>query len=264
MQKIRIDKLLFERGLVESREKARALILEGKVLVNGINVDKAGAFVRGNASIEILQKMPYVSRGGVKLEEAIRSFKIDVKGKIAMDVGASTGGFTDCLLQHGAKKVYAIDVGYGQLAWELRNNPKVILLEKTNIRYLDRMLRSQSTTHWMVKSEELKDLIRCNIDIATIDVSFISLLKVIPKVTEFLKSEGEIIALIKPQFEVSRKDVRKGVVKDATKQLEVTEKIKAEVKRMGLLVKGIIRSPLIGPKGNIEYFIYLKKPPLVL
>ncbi len=261
MQKTRLDKLLFERGLVESREKARALILEGKVLVNGIKVDKAGAFVRGDASIEILQKMPYVSRGGVKLEEAIRSFKIDVKGKIAMDVGASTGGFTDCLLKHGAKKVYAIDVGYGQLAWKLRNNPKVILLEKTNIRYLEKAIDSSQLR---VNSQRLKDLIECNIDIATIDVSFISLLKVIPKVTEFLKSEGEIIALIKPQFEVSRKDIRKGVVKDEAKQLEVIEKIKAEVKRMGLLVKDIIRSPLIGPKGNIEYFIHLKKPPLVL
>ncbi len=245
MQKIRIDRLLVEKGLVKSREKTRALILAGKVLVNGVKVDKAGTFVRHDASLEILQKMPYVSRGGLKLEEALRSFKIEVKDKIAMDVGASTGGFTDCLLQHGARKVYAIDVGYGQFAWNLRNDQRVTLLEKTNIRYLE------------------KNAIKENIDVATIDVSFISLLKVIPRVLEFLAHHGEIVALIKPQFEVGRKNVGKGgIVKDEAKRLEVIEKIKTEVKKIGLEVYGLIQSPLIGPKGNIEYFIYLK--PLTL
>lgn len=242
MKKVRLDRLLVANGLVESREKARALILEGKVLVNDIKVDKAGTPVDPDASLNVLQKIPYVSRGGLKLETALRSFNIDVDDKIAMDVGASTGGFTDCLLQHGAKKVYAVDVGYGQLAWKLRNNPRVILLEKTNIRYLR------------------KNAVASEIDIATIDVSFISLLKVIPKVSEFLAPHGEIVALIKPQFEVTRKDVRKGgVVKDEAKRLEVIYKITKEVKDMGLEVKGVKKSPLIGPKGNIEYFIYLKK-----
>lgn len=258
VKKTRLDRLLLERGLAESRQNARALILEGKVLVNNIKAKKAGVFVKSDASLQILQKMPYVSRGGIKLEEAIRSLKIDVKGKIAMDVGAATGGFTDCLLQHGARKVYAIDVGYGQFAWELRGNPGVILMEKTNIRYLDKILRSQgSFASGGVRSQEFEDLIERNIDIATIDVSFISILKVIPEVLKFLKKDGEIIALIKPQFEVSRKDLRKGVVRDEAKRLEVIEKIKAEIRGMGLEVKGIIQSPLMGPKGNIEYFIYL-------
>jgi 23S rRNA (cytidine1920-2'-O)/16S rRNA (cytidine1409-2'-O)-methyltransferase len=243
VKKVRLDKLLFERGVIESREKAKAIIVEGNVLVNGVIVDKAGTLVRTDASVEILQKIPYVSRGGLKLEHVIRSFNIEVKGKIAMDIGASTGGFTDCLLQHGAKKVYAVDVGYGQLDWRLRNDERVVLLEKTNIRYLER------------------SAIPDKINIITIDVSFISLLKVIPKALEFLTASGEIIALIKPQFEVGRKDVGKGgVVREESKRLEVIEKIKAELKKIGLEIKGIIKSPLCGPKGNVEYFIYLKKP----
>ncbi len=240
MKKIRLDNLLVEKGLVESREKAKALILEGNVLVNDIKAQKPGTFIPPDASLKILQKMPYVSRGGLKLEAALKNLNIDVQGKVAMDVGASTGGFTDCLLQHGAKKVYAVDVGYGQLAWELRNNPDVVVLEKTNIRYL------------------AKDAVTEKIDICTIDVSFISLLKVIPKVLEFLSPSGEIIALIKPQFEVGKKDVSKGgVVKDETKRLDVIEKISREAQDMGFDVKGIIKSPLTGPKGNIEYFIHL-------
>ncbi len=197
-KKIRLDKLVFEKKLAPSREKASALILEGNVLVNGMKVDKAGALVKEDSEIEILQKMPYVSRGGLKLEAAIREFKVDVKDKTAMDVGASTGGFTDCLLQHGAKKVYAIDVGYGQLDWKLRNDPRVVVLEKINTRYLGEVLRSQESE---VRSQELNDLIKCNIDIATIDVSFISLTKVMPEVIKFIKKDAEIIALIKPQFE---------------------------------------------------------------
>jgi len=256
MQKTRLDKLLFEKRLVESREKARALILEGKVLVNGIKVDKAGTPVRVDAPVEILQRMPYVSRGGLKLESAVKGFSIDVRDKVAMDVGASTGGFTDCFLQHGVKKVYAIDVGYGQFDSKLRNDPRVVLLEKTNIRYLDEIVRSQKSE---VRNQEFEDLLKSNIDIATIDVSFISLLKVIPEVLKFLKKNGEILALIKPQFEADRKDIKKGVVKDEARRLQVVEKIKTEVEKIGLAVKGIIQSPIKGPKGNIEYFIYLKK-----
>ncbi len=240
--KVRLDKLLFEKGLVESREKAKALILGGNVLVNGALVDKAGALVGPDDVLKVESGMPYVSRGGLKLEHAIKYFNIDVKGKTAMDVGASTGGFTDCLLQHEVDKVYAIDVGYGQFSWILRTDEKVVVLEKTNIRHLD------------------KDLIYDEIDIAAIDVSFISLLKVIPKVLEFLKPTGEIIALIKPQFEAGRKDVGKGgVIRSEKKRLEIVEKIKAETDKMGLDVIGTTPSPIKGPKGNVEYFIYLKK-----
>ena len=245
MQKIRIDKLLFDKNLVESREKAKALILGGNVLVNGIIVDKAGTLVKPDDVLTLSAQMPYVSRGGVKLEHAIKTFNIDVKDKTVMDVGASTGGFTDCLLQHGAKKIFAIDVGYGQFSWKLRGDERVVLLEKTNIRYLDR------------------NLVPDKIDTATIDVSFISLLKVIPKVLEFLKQHGEIVALIKPQFEVGRKDVGKGgVVRDESKQIEVVEKIKRASEKMGLEVKGVTASPIKGPKGNVEYLMYaIKSPP---
>lgn len=266
-KKNRLDKLLFEKGLVESREKARALILGGNVLVNGVKADKAGALVKDDALIEILQKMPYVSRGGLKLVSAIRDFEIDIRNKIAMDVGASTGGFTDCLLQQGAKKVYAIDVGYGQFDYKLRNDPRVILLEKTNIRYLDEEVRSQPERpseetrigKSEVRSKELADLKEKNIDLAVIDVSFISLLKVIPAVSTFLKQGGEIVALIKPQFEAGREHVGKGgVVRDEARRLEVVEKIKAETAKIGFGVKGLIRSPITGPKGNVEYLIYLR------
>ena len=245
LNKIRLDILLFDKNLVESREKAKALILGGNVLVNGIIVDKAGTLVKPDDVLTLSAKLPYVSRGGVKLEHAIKTFNIDVKDKIVMDVGASTGGFTDCLLQHGAKKIYAIDVGYGQFSWKLRGDNRVVLFEKTNIRYLDR------------------NLVPDKIDTATIDVSFISLLKVIPKVLEFLKQHGEIVALIKPQFEVGRKDVGKGgVVRDESKQIEVVEKIKSESIKMGLEVKGVTASPIKGPKGNVEYLMYAIRSPL--
>jgi 23S rRNA (cytidine1920-2'-O)/16S rRNA (cytidine1409-2'-O)-methyltransferase len=255
MKKIRLDRLLVEKGVTESREKARALILEGKVFVNETKVDKAGTLVNPDVSLKLLQGIPYVSRGGLKLETALRNFNINVDGKIAMDVGASTGGFTDCLLQHGAKKVYAIDVGYGQLDWKLRNDPRVILLEKTNVRYLDRPAICQRST---VNGQRFEDLINNNIDIATADVSFISLLKVIPGIIEFLKKGGEIVALVKPQFEVGRKCVGKGgVVKDEAKRLEAVDKIIKAAKGIGLEVKGVMKSPILGPKGNVEYFIYL-------
>jgi len=241
--KSRLDKLLFEKSLVESREKAKALILEGSVLVNGIVVDKAGALVRPDDELTVVKKMPYVSRGGLKLEHAVRHFNIDVNDKTAMDVGASTGGFTDCLLQHGARKVYAIDVGYGQFSWILRTDERVVLFEKTNIRYLD------------------KDLIFDEIDIATIDVSFISLLKVIPNILGFMKPAGVIVALIKPQFEAGRKDVGKGgVVRSEEKRLEIVENIKGETAKMGLQILGVTASPVKGPKGNVEYLLYLRIP----
>ena len=231
---------MFEKGLTESREKAKAIILGGNVLVNGLTVDKAGEMVKESASIEVLKKLPYVSRGGIKLEEAIKNFNISVKDKTAMDVGASTGGFTDCLLQNGAGRVYAVDVGYGQFSWRLRNDPRVVLLEKTNIRYLEK--------------SAVMDLI----DIATIDVSFISLIKVIPNVLKFLSPGKEIIALIKPQFEAGRKDVGKGgVIRDETIRQEVIGKIRDGAVNMGLDVRGIIKSPITGPKGNIEYLIYM-------
>jgi 23S rRNA (cytidine1920-2'-O)/16S rRNA (cytidine1409-2'-O)-methyltransferase len=243
LKKSRLDILLFEKGLVESREKAKAVILEGSVLVNGIVVDKAGALVRSDDEMVVVKKMPFVSRGGLKLEHAIRHFDIDVSGKTAMDVGASTGGFTDCLLQNGARKVFAIDVGYGQFSWILRTDERVVLFEKSNIRYLD------------------KDLIFDEIDIAVIDVSFISLLKVIPNVLGFLKPCGVIVALIKPQFEAGRKDVGKGgVVRSEEKRLEIIENIKDETGKMGLEVLGVTPSPLKGPKGNVEYLLYLRKP----
>ena len=242
MKKERLDRMLFDKGLVDSREKAKALVLEGSVSVNGIVVDKAGAQVRHDDVLTLASKMPYVSRGGLKLEQALKEFSLNVKDKVAMDVGASTGGFTDCLLQNGAIKVYAVDVGYGQIALKLRNDERVSLLEKTNIRYLER-----SAVHG-------------DIDIVTIDVSFISLLKVIPKVLEFLKPGGEIVALIKPQFEAGRKDVGKGgVVKDKNIHLQVIEKIKTGSESMGLEILGTTKSPIKGPKGNVEFLIHLRK-----
>jgi 23S rRNA (cytidine1920-2'-O)/16S rRNA (cytidine1409-2'-O)-methyltransferase len=244
-KKVRLDSLLVSKALIESRERAKALILGGKVTVNGVKERKAGVLVDPGAAVEILEPIPYVSRGGVKLEAALNYFHIDVKGKTALDVGASTGGFTDCLLQNGAEKVYAVDVGYGQLDWKLRNNPRVVVIEKANIRYL--------------RNDRIPEMV----DISTIDVSFISLLKVIPKVMEFLKTDGELIALIKPQFEAPRKYVQKGgVVKDEARRLEVVERITGEVKKIPLEVKAVKESPGVGPKGNVEYFIHLEKPPV--
>ncbi|MBI4822679.1 MAG: TlyA family RNA methyltransferase [Nitrospirae bacterium] len=234
--------MVFERGLTESREKARALIMEGRVLVDGKAVVKPGTMI--NKSVEVILKeteMPYVSRGGLKLSAAIEHFGIDLKEKTAIDVGASTGGFTDCMLKMAAKKVYAIDVGYGQFDWRLRQDSRVVLLEKTNIRYLD------------------KDRIPDEIDIATIDVSFISLTKVIPKVMEFLKPRGEIIALIKPQFELQKADVSKGgIVRNEEKRQKAIETTKTFSENLGLTVIGVMQSPVQGQKGNIEYFIYLR------
>lgn len=239
-QKLRLDRFLVERGLVESRERGQAIILAGNVLVNGQKVEKAGALVPEDADIRILgQPMPYVSRGGLKLEAALQGFKVDVSGKAAMDVGASTGGFTDCLLQHECRKVYAVDVGYGQLAWKLRQDPRVISIERTNIREIN------------------PELVPEPIDIAVIDASFISLEKVIPSVLKFLARSAEIIALIKPQFEVGRGQVGKGgIVRDEAARTAVVEKIVGSFRELGLNVKGVMPSPITGQDGNIEYLIY--------
>ncbi|GAB6182887.1 TlyA family RNA methyltransferase [Thermodesulfovibrio hydrogeniphilus] len=238
--KIRLDQLIYQRGITESREKARALILEGKIIVNGNKIEKPGTLVDENSEINLCGEiLPYVSRGGLKLEAAIEEFNVDVKEKVCLDVGASTGGFTDCLLQHGAKKVYAVDVGYGQLAWKLRTDPRVIPIEKTNIRYMP------------------KEKVPEAVDIATVDVSFISLKLVIPKVLEFLKENGEIIALIKPQFEVGKDEVEHGgVIKSPEKRTRVVEDMKKFFESIGLKVIGVIESPIKGQKGNIEYLIY--------
>jgi len=242
-KKERLDRLLVERGFAQSRERARAFILEGRVLVNGQRIDKAGQAVPVEAKIELKgEDIPYVSRGGLKLEEALKSFGISVKGLTALDAGASTGGFTDCLLQHGARRVYAVDVGYGQLAWKLRQDPRVVSLERTNIRYLD------------------KSRIPEPIQIAVADTSFISLDKVLPRITSIVEDKGIIIALIKPQFEVGRDEVGKGgVVRDTKKQARAVDRVIGAAVELGLNVLGLKESPLLGPKGNREYFICLAK-----
>jgi 23S rRNA (cytidine1920-2'-O)/16S rRNA (cytidine1409-2'-O)-methyltransferase len=242
-KKERLDKLLVERGLVESRARAQALILEGRVLVNGQRFEKPGHAVSAEAKIELKgEDIPYVSRGGLKLEGALNSFCIDVDGLTALDAGASTGGFTDCLLQHGARRVYAVDVGYGQLAWKLRQDPRVVSMERTNIRYLD------------------KSRIPEPIQIAVVDTSFISLDKVLPRVASLIEDQGVILALIKPQFEVGRGEVGKGgVVRDPKKQNAAVERITQLARDIGLKVLGVKESPLLGPKGNKEYFICLSK-----
>lgn len=231
-----------EKGLVESREKARALIMEGLVTVDGIRIDKPGHSTLKTAALSVKQPLlSYVSRGGLKLEAALQQFSPDLKDKVVLDVGASTGGFTDCLLRHGARKVIAVDVGYGQLHWKLRKDPRVFLLEKTNIRYL--------------RPESLEE----RPDGATIDVSFISLRIVLPAVAELLGKRGWIIALIKPQFEVGRGQVGKGgVVRDSDLHGEVVERIKEFCAGMGWRVRGEMESPLLGPKGNKEFLLYLQ------
>jgi len=239
----RLDVLLVERGLAESRQRAAALILAGKVHVDGRQASKAGQRVAVDANVELLdQDETYVSRGGFKLASALDSFSVEVGNLVVMDVGASTGGFTDCLLQRGAKKVYAIDVGYGQLAWQLRQDPRVVVLERCNVRYLTR--------------EQVSELV----DLAVIDTSFISLTKVIPKVLKFVKGGGQLLALIKPQFEVGRGQVGKGgVVRDAELHRQVVADIQQCCQSLGLEVRGLKESSLLGPKGNREFFIYAVK-----
>jgi 23S rRNA (cytidine1920-2'-O)/16S rRNA (cytidine1409-2'-O)-methyltransferase len=243
--KMRLDKLVLDRGLAPSREQARALIMAGQVVVNDHVADKAGQLVAPEAALRLKgEVLPYVSRGGLKLRKALEEFGIDVTGLAVIDVGASTGGFTDCLLQKGARRVFAVDVGYGQLAWKLRNDTRVTSLEKTNIRHLE-----------PAGLDEVPDM-------AVIDASFISLAKVIPHVIPLIGADGLIIALIKPQFEVGRGEVGKGgVVRDQEKHREVTGSIRALAEYLGLEVLGETESPILGPKGNREFLICLKKKP---
>ena len=243
VKKDRLDKLLVERGMVQSRERARALIMAGKVVMDGKRVDKPGMQVSVDAEVHLQAKdSPYVSRGGEKMEGALTAFAIDPRGMIVMDVGASTGGFTDCVLQKGASRVYAVDVGYGQLAWKLQKDPRVVILERRNIRYL--------------KREEVGE----EIDLILIDTSFISVEKFLPRLLGFLKKGGAILSLIKPQFEVGKGEVGKGgVVRDQMKYEKVICRISDFSRGLGLKVVGVVESPLLGQKGNREFFIYLKK-----
>ena len=242
-KKERIDKLLLERGIVTSREKAKALIMAGQVIVNDKRVDKAGEMVPSEADIRIKgDQLPFVSRGGLKLEHAINHFNINLTGKTAVDVGASTGGFTDCLLQRGISKVYAVDVGYGQMDLKVKNDARVVPIERTNIRDMNR------------------DNIPEEVDIAVIDVSFISLIKVLPHVIPLLKEKGEIVALIKPQFEVGKGEVGKGgIVRDDKKVEKVLDDVTRFSEESGLEVAGLTPSPILGAKGNREFLIYLIK-----
>ena len=243
MKKERLDKLLVERGLVQSRERARALILAGKVIVDDHAVDKAGTQVPAGAEIRLKgEDIPYVSRGGLKLEKGLDAFGVEVSGRVAIDVGASTGGFTDCLLQRGAARVYAVDVGYGQLAWKLREDERVINMERSNIRHLT--------------SDQLPQ----RPSLAVIDASFISLDKVLPATLSLLSDPGEVVALIKPQFEVGRGEVGKGgVVRDEAQHQRVLENIKSLAQELGCEILGLTESPILGPKGNKEFLIHLRK-----
>lgn len=240
--KERADKLLVERGLVQSRERARALIMAGQVVAGDHKVDKPGQLLDCSIELRVKEDIPYVSRGGLKLQKALDEFAITVAGLVVMDVGASTGGFTDCLLQRGAGRVFAVDVGYGQLAWKLRQDDRVLSLEKTNIRYLE--------------PESLPEVP----DMAVIDASFISLEKVLPNTLRLVKPGGVLVALVKPQFEVGRGEVGKGgVVRDPEKHDEVIESIRTLAHSLQLEVLGVTESPILGPKGNREFLIYLKK-----
>ncbi len=242
-EKQRLDVALFELGYTESREKARALIMAGQVYVNGQKSLKAGDSIKPDDKIEVRgEKMPFVSRGGYKLDKAMKSFPIILDGKICMDVGASTGGFTDCMLMNGAVKVYAIDVGYGQLAWKLRSDERVVNLERTNFRYVTR--------------EQVPD----DIDFSSVDVSFISLKLILPVLYSLLSENGEAVCLVKPQFEAGRDKIgKKGVVRDKAVHLEVIENCIGYARDNLFYVKGLDFSPVKGPEGNIEYLMYLTK-----
>ena len=243
--KERLDVLLVNRNLAESREKAKAIIMSGIVYVDGQKEDKAGTMFEDTVSVEVRgHTLAYVSRGGLKLEKAMTHFGVTLNGKICMDVGASTGGFTDCMLQNGAVKVYSVDVGHGQLAWKLRNDERVVCMEKTNIRY--------------VTPEDIPD----RIQFASIDVSFISLTKVLGPVKELLTEDGQIVCLIKPQFEAGREKFgKKGVVREKSTHLEVIESVIAFAKSIGFGILNLEFSPIKGPEGNIEYLLYLQNHP---
>lgn len=242
-KKTRLDVAVFEQGYAPSREKAKALIMAGIVYVNNQKVDKAGFELKEGDVLEVRGKtLQYVSRGGLKLEKAMQEFPINLAGKICMDVGASTGGFTDCMLQNGAVKVYSVDVGYGQLAWKLRTDERVVNLERTNFRYATR--------------EQIPD----EIDFASVDVSFISLKHILPNLNALLADDGQAVCLIKPQFEAGKEKVgKKGVVRDLAVHLEVVENVIDLATANGFSVCGLQFSPIKGPEGNIEYLIYLKK-----
>ena len=243
--KERLDVLLVNRNLAESREKAKAIIMSGIVYVDGQKEDKAGTMFEDTVSVEVRgHTLAYVSRGGLKLEKAMTHFGVTLNGKICMDVGASTGGFTDCMLQNGAVKVYSVDVGHGQLAWKLRNDERVVCMEKTNIRY--------------VTPEDIPD----RIQFASIDVSFISLTKVLGPVKELLTEDGQIVCLIKPQFEAGREKVgKKGVVREKSTHLEVIESVIDFAKSIGFGILNLEFSPIKGPEGHIEYLLYLQNHP---
>jgi len=241
-KKTRLDVLLVEQGHLESRQKAQATIMSGLVFVNNQRVDKPGTMVANDAAIEVRgNAIPYVSRGGLKLEKAMKTYGLVLDGKICADIGASTGGFTDCMLQNGAQKVYAVDVGYGQLDWKLRSDERVVCMERTNARYL---------THEQVPDE---------LDFASVDVSFISLKLILPMLHTLLKEDGYVVCLVKPQFEAGKEKVgKKGVVRDPAVHLEVLENFFCHAKENGFTVIGITYSPIRGPEGNIEYLGYLR------
>ena len=239
--KKRLDVLMVEKGLEQSRERAKALIMSGIVYVGGQKAESPGQSYPEDSEIEVRgNKLPFVSRGGLKLQKAIEYFGIDPKDKVVMDIGASTGGFTDCLLQHGAKKVYAVDVGYGQLAWSIRTDPRVVCMERCNIRY--------------VTPEQIGE----PLDMAVTDVSFISLKLVLPVAKSLMHGNGEAVALIKPQFEAGKEKVgKKGVVRDPKVHQEVIQEILDFSKGIGFGIKGLTFSPIKGPEGNIEFLVYL-------
>ena len=243
--KKRLDILVCEQGLAESRQKAQALIMAGQIYVAGQKADKAGMQVEEGAEIELRGKtLAYVSRGGLKLEKAIGAFHLDLKDKVCIDCGASTGGFTDCMLQNGAAKVYAVDVGYGQLAWSLRQDPRVVCMERTNVRYLT--------------PEQIQE----PLDFGSVDVSFISLRLILPALRGLMKPEGEVVCLVKPQFEAGREKVgKKGVVRDPKVHLEVLEQFLENAAACGFTVKEMTFSPIRGPEGNIEYLGHLSVGP---
>ena len=243
MKKLRLDQLVFDLGLTESRERAKTTIMSGLVYVNGQKADKPGMQVAPDVQVEVRgNALPYVSRGGLKLEKALQVFPIDPSGKVCIDCGASTGGFTDVLLQNGAERVYAVDVGYGQLAWSLRNDPRVVNMERTNVRYLS--------------PEQIPE----PLDLAVMDLSFISIELVLPAVCTLLKDGADVVCLIKPQFEAGREDVgKKGVVRDSAVHLRVIRKILEDVGSLGYSAVGLDYSPIHGPEGNIEYLCHLRK-----
>ncbi len=243
MKKIRLDQLVFDLGLAESRERAKTTVMSGLVFVNGQRADKPGMQVSPDVNVEVKgTALPYVSRGGLKLEKALNVFPIDVNGKVCIDCGASTGGFTDVLLKNGAAKVYSVDVGYGQLAWSLRNDERVVNMERTNIRY--------------ISSEQIPE----PLDICVMDLSFISVKLVLPAVCALLKDDAQLVCLIKPQFEAGREEVgKKGVVRDKAVHLSVIESVLSFAPTVGMTVMGLDFSPIKGPEGNREYLCYMKK-----